>query len=488
MVASSRIVDLRPSEHAPRFHRVLAAQRPPPANRGEFADTVRKLWRHRLSILAFGVGGAALAFLAVLPIPSRYVAESRVLIGSAQPRILSLDSIVGEVSSDAEHVQSEALILQSRGLLQETIRRLHLDANPEFNLALVPASHWREMLRGVQATLVTPVVDTLKSAIGMGRPESDAAVAQSTASPEDAMVQMLLSRIDVSLVGRSLVLSVKAQAQNADVAASIANTLVQLYLEQQRQDKIGATGQAEKFLDQRTADLRQQVQAADQAVEKYRQRTGLFKGPNAGVAEQQLTEMNTQLTLAQAAKTEAESRLREAQATAIAGESVPDVLRSPVVQSLKQRFFFRHVSGIQIDVPLNPNRHNRNEVRLRALDDDNFLPLARLPRASEHAQLFRRDFPVGQTTRFARLVRIEDRPVGSDTHYGVGIFVRESCEAQDAFLGLFVFGDITCDAEGSDDVPVLIAQGHLARQKPRCRVDLANSPSPLHPEAAGLYE
>ena len=158
---------------------------------------------------------------------------------------------------------------------------------------------------------------------------------------EAITVQGLQSKIDVSVIGRSYVLSIKARSRDPSLAAAITNTLTGLYIDRQRQEKVRATGQAEEFLDERVAELRRQVQSADQAVEQYRQKYGLYRGAaNAGVTTQQLTEINTQLTLAQSAKAEAESRLREAQAagrSGLSGDSVPEVLRSPVIQMLKQQ-------------------------------------------------------------------------------------------------------------------------------------------------------
>src|SRR5690606_9447843 len=114
--------------------------------------------------------------------------------------------------------------------------------------------------------------------------------------------------------------------------------MAERYLAKQRSEKIEATEEVEKFLAERIAALREQVDRSDRAVEEYRRANGLYKGANTGVAVQQLTELNTQLIAAQTAKAEAESRLNEAMAlrrTGVSGESVPEVLNSPVISSLK---------------------------------------------------------------------------------------------------------------------------------------------------------
>jgi capsular exopolysaccharide synthesis family protein len=153
------------------------------------------------------------------------------------------------------------------------------------------------------------------------------------------MIDLLLTRVDVSTLGRSHVLSVKAESQNPATAAAIANTLAQRYLEYQRRDKVESMDRVDKFLLGRISELREQVAKSDQAVEDYRRSHGLYKSGGSGVTAQQLSELNTQLLAAQTAKAEAESRLKEAQELSKGGlttESVPEVLKSPLIASLKQ--------------------------------------------------------------------------------------------------------------------------------------------------------
>ena len=309
-----------------------------PAGGRDLLETVRKLWRHRLAIAACTVVGALLVGALMVWMPSRYVAESRVLVGVAEPRVISVESIVADVSPDAERVQNEALVIQSREIAKQAIDRLGLAKNPEFN----PSLRSRSLVQDIVDPIASGLRDTMRAVLGVEDParRRSSDPADLAVRLDNAMVDNLLSRVDVAVIGRSHVLSIKAQAQDPEVASGIANALAELYLGRQRQDKVKATGEAEEFLEARIADLRKQVQASDQAVEQYRRRNGLYKGTNTGVTEQQLTELNTQIVLAQTARAEAESRLREAQAigrSGTLGDSVPDVLRSPLIQGLKQQ-------------------------------------------------------------------------------------------------------------------------------------------------------
>ncbi len=308
-----------------------------PAEEQSLLETLRKLWRHRLLIAActLVLGGAAI--VAAWLMPSYYVSEARVLVGVQSPRLPNVESIVADVSPDAERVQNEGFILQSRNIAKQVIEQLKLRQDPEFNPELATPSLWAR-LNPVQylPPQLTAWLDRQASSAKKVEPIKD------PSNTDDRTIDALLSHIDVSTLGRSHVLSVKAESRNPQTAAAIANALAERYLDYQRRDKIDAMDRVDKFLMGRVAELRDAVRKSDQAVEDYRRAHDLYKsaGSGGGVTSQQLTELNTQLLAAQTAKAEADSRLKEAQEMRKGGlnnESVPEVLRSPLITVLKQQ-------------------------------------------------------------------------------------------------------------------------------------------------------
>lgn len=333
-----RRVALRTVPPAPHYLQAEPVARlAAPAEEQSFLETLRKLWRHRLLIAActLVLGGAAI--LAAWLMPSYYVSEARVLVGVQSPRLPNVESIVADISPDAERVQNEGFVLQSRNIAKQVIDQLKLRQDPEFNPELAPPSLWARLnpLQYVP-TQVTAWIDRQMSSTKKVEPIKD------PSNADDRTIDALLSHIDVSTLGRSHVLSVKAESRNPQTAASVANTLAERYLDYQRRDKIESMDRVDKFLMGRVAELRDAVRKSDQAVEDYRRQHDLYKsaGSGGGVTSQQLTELNTQLLAAQTAKAEADSRLKEAQEMRKGGlnsESVPEVLRSPLIAALKQQ-------------------------------------------------------------------------------------------------------------------------------------------------------
>lgn len=307
---------------------------PPTPEPDGLGETLRKLWRHRGLILActFVLGGAAI--FAAWSMPSYYVSEARVLVGVSAPRVLNVEAVLADVSPDAERVQNEGFILQSRAIALQVIDQLKLRDNPEFNPALRKPSTWARL-----TNLNNILPEPIKAWLGRTTPARE--VTPPTAEDLDnRMIDTVLSRVDVSTLGRSHVLSVKAEAQSSTLAADLANALAERYLEYQRKEKVASMDRVDKFLMGRIAELREQVKKSDQAVEDYRRSNELYKSTGNNVTAQQLNELNSQLLAAQTAKAEADSRLAEAQEMrkgGLGGESVPDVLRSPLIAALKQQ-------------------------------------------------------------------------------------------------------------------------------------------------------
>jgi len=317
----------------------IAVEAAPASAGGErtLGDALRQLWRRRWLVGLGTLAGAAIAAAGVWSIPPQYVAETRLLVGIQGPRALDVQAFVADVSPDAERVQSEAFILQSRDIARQVVDQLHLAQNPNFNSEL--RSSPLHYVQSVAELLPVGLLEWLH-ALGL---EFDPPAPLAAEQRDDAVIARVLSRLDVSMLGRSHVLSIKAQAPDADTAAAIANAFAQGYLEHQRGEKIETVERVDKFLMDRIGELRDAVRLSDQAVQDYRRMYGLYKSGSTGstgsITSQQLTELNTQLIVAQSAKMQAAARLQEAQQRGgrLGDESVPEVLQSPVIAMLKQQ-------------------------------------------------------------------------------------------------------------------------------------------------------
>ena len=143
--------------------------------------------------------------------PSYYVSEARVLVGVQSPRLPNVESIIADVSPDAERVQNEGFILQSRNIAKQVIDQLKLRENPEYNPELAPPSLWAR-LNPMQFLPVqlTAWLDRQTTPTKKVEPIKD------PSNADDRTIDALLGHIDVSTLGRSHVLSVKAESRNPE--------------------------------------------------------------------------------------------------------------------------------------------------------------------------------------------------------------------------------------------------------------------------------
>jgi succinoglycan biosynthesis transport protein ExoP len=313
---------------------VVVESRPPdPRGERNLAGAFRQLWRRSGLVLLITLAGTALAAAAAWSIPSLYVAEARLLVGTPAPRALKAEAVLPEPEIGAERLQDESLILKSRAIARQVTDKLHLADNPYFKIE-PPWSPWTYVEWLAQCL---PQAAAWLHAQGL---DLDPSVDLTAEQRENRLIGLLMSRLDVAMLGRSHVLSIKAEAPDGATAALIANAFADDYVAFQRQEKIETLDRVDKFLTDRIDELHEEVRRTDQAVEDYRRSNELYKSGSGSVATQQLAQLNSQLMGAQSAKIEAEARLREAKALSagsLGSESVPEVLVSPVVTGLKQQ-------------------------------------------------------------------------------------------------------------------------------------------------------
>jgi capsular exopolysaccharide synthesis family protein len=303
---------------------------------------MRTVWRNRRLVLACGAAFAVAAVVVALILPSTYAADARIEVGVREPHIWSTDQQVPPSGPDTAKVESARIGAQSREVARRVLDRLHLDRNPEFDSGIGPLP--------TAGTARTP--DTIA--------EADAR--------RNKVIDRLLEHIEVSIIGRSNVINIQATSHDADMAAALANTWADSYLNQQRNQKLDDNNRVESYLSGRIADLRQQLAKSQQAVADYRRTNGLYQGVNADVSQEQLTAMSTQLVEAQAVKAEADSKLNAAIGRTGGSDSVPEVVSSPLIQALKQQQAEAERNLAQLGTDYGPKHPKYIEAQAQASD------------------------------------------------------------------------------------------------------------------------
>jgi len=201
---------------------------------------------------------------------------------------------------DPEAVTSQTQLVLSRDLAREVIKKEKLADNPEFDPALRGPSVLRVVL----------------SLFGVVRDPA-------AMTKEERTLESYYDRLNVYAVEKSRVIGVDFLSANPDLAARVANTIAETYLKMQQTSKQDQTRAAGDWLAGEIANLRTKVADAEAKVEAYRAQSNLFVGSNnTSLPNQQLTEINSQISAARGQKADLEARARQLREVVRSGKSI----------------------------------------------------------------------------------------------------------------------------------------------------------------------
>ena len=298
--------------------------------------------RHLVIVIVFTVSLCAVGALIGLGLPAWYQAEGVLVIHARPQRSAELQELP-DPGAEISVIQSEVDILQSRSVIEPVVRPFRLWEAPEFQRQDYPkgwtwqtakarlSEIWRD-IRGMWGTDggaenssgAQPIVD----------PQPDNANPP-TQAQVDAAVSTYSGYLFAVNDGKSNTIRVTYRAWTPERAAAIVNAHLDSYRNLEVQAKVAAAEHANSALSSQVAELRQQLQADEAAITRYRVEhhlTGAAK--DSGGVSAQLAALNSQLISAQADL--AESQARAARITTSAGpDSLPEVVNSGTIGGLR---------------------------------------------------------------------------------------------------------------------------------------------------------
>jgi polysaccharide biosynthesis transport protein len=270
------------------------------------ADLLMVLSRRKYLLLGTIGIVTLLGIINVYLLTPLFTANTSVMVDPREQRVINVESLVAGIPVDQSTIESEIQVVQSDELAARVIRQLGLDRLAEFNPKVAAEQNADSFKLPNLRDL--PPVKWIKSLFSDGEEEvPDPAAAE--ARLQTAIQGKFLSRLSVSAVGRSRVLNINFTSEDPDLAASVANTIANLYITQQLEQKFDARQKANTWLGERLTRLREEVETAERAVETARASQGMVKGRDSGLVNEQLTQLNTQLVMARAENNTSQAQL-----------------------------------------------------------------------------------------------------------------------------------------------------------------------------------
>ena len=227
------------------------------------------------------------------------------------------------------YYQTQYRVLQGRDLARRAVRRLHLDAVPEFNG------------RGPAPTRLTRVVETIKAKAlapftgDTPAPQVESAPAGS--SNENGLVAAFQGRVQVAPVRSSRLVDVAFTSADREFAARAVNVLAEEYVQQNLEFRLENTQKTLDWLTQEVAKQQNIVQQSERQLAEYREnQNALSLEDRQNIVIARLNQMNDAVTRAKTQRVQREALYRQISA-AKDREALISIVQNPFIQNLKTR-------------------------------------------------------------------------------------------------------------------------------------------------------
>lgn len=275
------------------------------------------LWRAKWLILLLTLGVGIATFVGLSLVRPLYTSEARVLIQNNESVFMRPTNEQGgteqRLNLDEQAVQSQVQVITSRDIILKVVEDLDLTNNAAF-----------------AKDDATPLLQRILGRFGASGGKQE--------SQELQAANVVAENLGVFQLAKSSVIGVEYTSGDPALAAAVANKMADVYIGWQQAAKIKQTEEATAWLSEQIDVLRTQVAASEEAVEKFRADKGLLEGTNnVTLNAQQLSELNSQVVLAKAQKSEAQAKadlIKKLLADNGDIESTPEVLNSTVISAM----------------------------------------------------------------------------------------------------------------------------------------------------------
>lgn len=268
------------------------------------AAVIAVLRRRKMPFLTSLLLTPLLSYIAISQLTPLYTATGTLLYDASEYKVRELQSILRADPITDAVMATQAEVLRGMPLVEQVANRLNLHANPEFNVAIRPASMQQRAVASARRWLAR-VIPRLAVA---SAPAND--LLGPRLDPErNATLQAVQAALIVTPLKSSHVLDVSFTAENPVLAAAAVNDAMDAYVKAQLGVKYGAVARAREWLERRAKELSDEVRRSEDEIARYRVQKGLVEGMHARVDTEQMSLLTEELVHSRNALAAAEGRL-----------------------------------------------------------------------------------------------------------------------------------------------------------------------------------
>ena len=265
------------------------------------------LRRHLKLFLAIFVSVFALAVMAYVVIPTRYVATAAIIVAQQDLGLDTAKAISADKVGDPADLESQLLLVRSPRVL-----RLILNENSVKDALGRECRTRSSVLPG-----------------GGGRCEA-------LFSDMDKLREQVAQRFNIAGAGRSRVININYESTVPDVAQTMANSLTMTFLSDRRETLTSRRDEAAAQLRGQMAQLESALRADEDRIQQFRRKNGLQRGTTAPITSERLTGTIQALSAAEAGKADASAKLNSLREGEDFADS-PNTMASRTIGDIKQQ-------------------------------------------------------------------------------------------------------------------------------------------------------
>lgn len=270
-------------------------------------------WRSLIAATTM-LGGLAGLYIAVNT-PKLYFSSATIVIDPRNYKVIENDLNPDVFLSEAALaiVDSQVSLIRSPRVLEKVAAKLSLPNDPEFN---------GSAQRGLGRFL----------GVLSGGDKSDF---------QGTTLQYLAEHMSAERSPKTFVVSVGAYSEDAGKAALIANTIVDVFLEEQASNRSDTAKRTSGELGARLEDLKAQVEAAENKVESFKSENNLVGAQGRLIEDEEILRVNDQLTAARSTTITLNSRAQSAKSAtvdAVTAGGLPEEIASSGLTALRSQY------------------------------------------------------------------------------------------------------------------------------------------------------
>ncbi len=296
------------------------------------AASLRDYWRvlrkNKATIAACFFGAVIVAAVVVMMMEPIYTARTTLLIERKEPQVVDVKNVLSESvdSGELDYYKTQYELLKSRSLAAQTIREQGL----EKSAVLTGSGNGFAFLKKLQQlpSAAFAWVNSFFASPPPGIKRGDLLGIK----PE--LVDAYQGMLEVEPIQRTRLVKIAFNSPDAEFSALVANAHADAYIRQGLMLRSQANQEAQKFLEEKLAELKTRVEEAEATLNVYRRENGIISlDEKENIVVERLADLNKRLTEAEAERIGLEAHVRLIRKRDF--DSLPAVIGSGLVSTLK---------------------------------------------------------------------------------------------------------------------------------------------------------